>query len=402
MSDEIVFDQSLDQIFENLPISSITRALGNNLYGINFRNVRPYLPRVKDSYGFTFFTRPQLNLDFYNITNFRGFYSLLTRNRLSYQRYVRMMLDPRLGEDRESGITCPFVDNKNCFIPILTNTIISLSGWPDLVAPTYTSSAGLYGEEHSFVDGVTNHFEAFDVDATFENVRGNPLVYMFYTWIRYQTLVFEGILNPYLDFIIENEIDYNTRIYRIVLDSQKRYVTFAACTGASFPINVPTGNLFDFNVDSPYNNKNSEINIRFKCLGFTAFEDIVKKEFNEVVGIFNPDMRKILEHDLNNDGTETARREDPNVSYRSITNNYVKIPYALALTANNDITNSPFYNLNFRSYPYINLFTNELEWWTDARRFTKTMEKDLSNKLEERGNMTMEAGDFEEAPEEEM
>jgi len=169
---------------------------------------------------------------------------------------------------------------------------VSLSGWPDLTVPTYTSDAGLYGQEYSFVDGVTNHYESFDIDVSFRNARGNPLIYFFYIWIKYQSLVFEGILNPYADMIIENEIDYNTRIYRLVMDNTKRYVRFIACTGASFPINVPTGNLFDYNVDSPYNDQNKEINIRFKCLGFRAFEDIIKLEFNEAVGIFNPAMKR--------------------------------------------------------------------------------------------------------------
>ena len=71
------------------------------------------------------------------------------------------------------------------------------------------------------------------MDVTFKNTKGNPLLYFFYIWIKYQTLVFEGILNPYMDMIVENEIDYNTRIYRLVMDQQKRYVTYIAATGAS-------------------------------------------------------------------------------------------------------------------------------------------------------------------------
>ena len=77
---EIVIDGSIDQILENLPIGSITRAVSNNLYGINFRQTGNVVPRAKDSQGFVFFTRPQLNLNSMNITNYRGFYNLLTSN----------------------------------------------------------------------------------------------------------------------------------------------------------------------------------------------------------------------------------------------------------------------------------------------------------------------------------
>lgn len=371
-TEEVVFNQSLDQLCESLPIGSITRSIGNNLYGINFTQTGSAVPRSKDSWGLTFFTRPQLNLTTLNVSNYRGFYNLLTSEQLSYQRYTRLMLDPRLGYS-DNGLKCPFVDPFNPFIPILTNNLVSISGWPDLTAPTYTSESGLYGEEISFVDGVTNHFESFDVDATFKNTRGNPLLYFFYTWIKYSTLVFEGILNPYLDMITENEIDYNTRIYRLVMDSTKRYVTYIGYTGASFPLNVPTGNLFDYNTDSPFNTKNSEINIRFRSMGFLAFEDFMKYEFNNCVSIFNPEIRKIFKHDLSGRLDHSVLREDGTVAYQVPGCNYVKIPHYLLASADSGNMDYPFYNLNYRAYPYINLHTNELEWFCSSKHF-KTLQ----------------------------
>jgi hypothetical protein len=367
----IIISKKIDQILENLPSGSVAKAISNNLYGLNMRGNPPALAKNRDMYGYTFFTRPQLNMDEYNITAYRGFYNLLTDNAISYQRYVRMMLDPRLGY--KGLLSSALVDNNNPFFTILTNTCVSLSGWPDLAAPTYTSDAGLYGQEHSFVDGVTNHYESFDVDASFRNIRGNPLIYLFYVWIKYQTLVFEGILNPYADMITENEIDYNTRIYRLVMDNTKRYVRFIACTGASFPINVPTGNLFDFNVDSPYNDQNKEINIRFRCLGFRAFEDIIKLEFNEAVGIFNPGMKKILDFDMDLSVPDNQKtRDDDTIIYSASGTGYTKIPYALAASAGDTVTDSKYYNLNYRAYPYINLYTNELEWWIADEKFNNT------------------------------
>jgi hypothetical protein len=368
MQDDFVVDKSLDAILESLPIGSVQRAIGNNLYGINFRQTGNVVPRAKDQYGFTFFTRPQLNLSTLNITNYRGFYSLLTQNKASYQRFTRAILDPRLGAtapgNTSPGIVCPFVDRTNPFISVLTNNVVSLSGWPDLTVPIHTSDAGQYGQEHSMVDGVTNHFEAFDLDVTFKNTRGNPLIYMFYIWIKYQTLVFEGILNPYLDMITENEIDYNTRVYRLVMDTQKRYVTQIACTGASFPLNVPTGNLFDYNSDTPYNTKNSEINIRFRCMGFLAFEDIIKMYFNQTVAIFNADIYNLLQADMAaKSNTDAVTREDPSYVYSSPGGAYVKIPYIISTAADLGGIDNQVLSVNHKAVPYINLYTNELEWW---------------------------------------
>ncbi len=380
----VVINASVDQIMEQMPIGSVQKAIFNNLYGINARQTGNAVPRTKDQNGFCFFTRPQLNLTQFNLTNYRGFYNLLTDNPLSYQRYTRLMLDPRLGA--VGGLTSPLVNNSAAFIPVLTNNIVSMSGWPDLSVPVYTSPSGLYGQEHSMVDGVTNHFEAFDIDITFKNTKGNPLIYFFYIWIKYQTLVFEGILNPYLDMITENEIDYNTRIYRLVLDQQKRYITFIAATGASFPVNVPTGILFDYNLDSPFNTRNSEINIRFRSLGFTAFEDILKLEFNKTSAIFNPDMAILLNYDMNSNVSDSEKaREDGTTVYRVPGCGYVKIPYLLASTMDSDITNNSFFSTNFHSFPYINLLTNELEWWTDERRFGKSSENSFKDTIEKKG-----------------
>lgn len=380
---EIVFDRSVDQLLESLPIGSVTKAIGNNMFGINFRQTGNVVPRSKDMYGFTFFTRPQLNLRNINITNYRGFYNLLTSNDLSYQRFTRLLLDPRLALNEE--LSCPFVDDQNPFFSILTNNIVSVSGWPDLAVPTHTSEAGLYGEEHSFVDGVTNHFEAFDLDVTFKNTKGNPLIYLFYIWIKYESLVFEGILNPYVDMITENEIDYNTRIYRVLLDQQKRYVTYIGATGASFPVNVPTGNIFDYNTDTPYNTKNSEINIRFRSLGFTAFEDILKLEFNKTLAIFNAGMRKVLEFDLGNASDEEKARENGMVSYKVPGCPYVKLPHYLSMSIDTDVFSNSFFNVNHRAYPYINLITNELEWWVDGSLFKDASQKDFKAQIEKFG-----------------
>ena len=368
MQKDYVIDKSLDEVLESLPIGSVQRAISNNLYGINFRQTGAVIPRSKDQYGYTFFTRPQLNLSTMNITNYRGFYSLLTQNKVSYQRFTRCILDPRLGNtgasEQSNGIICPLVDRHNPFISVLSNNVVSLSGWPDLTVPVRTSEAGLYGQQHTMVDGVTNHFEAFDLDVTFRNTRGIPLIYVFYIWIKYHTLVLEGILNPYLDMITENEIDYNTRIYRLVMDTQKRYVTQIACTGASFPLNVPTGNLFDYNSDTPYNTKNSEVNIRFSCMGFMAFEDIIKMYFNQTSGIFNQDMRKLINADMNaSSGSDSVLREDPGKIYSTPGGGYVKIPYLLSTVADLGGIDNRALSVNHKALPYINLYTNELEWW---------------------------------------
>ena len=325
---------TLDDYFQSTPIGSIERAVGNNLYGINHRQTPGMVPINKDSYGLTFFVRPQLNLQSDNVRNFRLFYSLLTSNDKSVQRFARCMLDPRLsrgypGSDNSSQVLdSPFVDTLNPFISVLTNNLNSISGWPDVVSNAFTSKAGIYREEYSMVDDIVKNFSAFDISATFRNTRGDPIIFLFYIWMWYQSLVFEGLLVPYPDFIVENEIDYNTRIYRLVLDAEKRYVKKIAACGAAFPISIPMGEFFDFSNEKPFNDQTKDFTIRFRCMGAIYQDDILIKEFNDTVTIFNVYMLD---------------------EYRE---KYLVKVHPSLLTY-----------FNHRGYPRINPSNYELEWW---------------------------------------
>ncbi len=349
---------SLDDYFQQMPIGSVNKALGNNIYGVNHRQIPNMVSSNFDLYGLTFFTRPQLNLQSDNIRNVRQLYSLLTEIDASMQRVVRTTLDPRLmagynvsgasfGTYSVQPISCPVVDPLMAFIPILSNNINSISGWPDIVSPTFTTAAGLYNQAFSQVDGSTKYFESFDLDATFRNTRGDPIIYLFYVWLWYQSMVFEGYMVPYPDFIIENELDYNTRIYRLVLDQTRTYVKKIAATGASFPISVPMGGFFDYDKDKPYNDQNKDFTIRFRCNGVTYQDDILINEFNSTVIIFNQGMS-----DINRN------------------NSMIKVNKNLLAYFNN------------RGYPRINPDTYELEWYVPADLFNNKLNMIYSSGLE--------------------
>ena len=314
------------------PVSSIAQAGANAMYGLNHKKIANILPENRDSDGYVFFTRPQLNLRYHNILNMRKFMSLLTKEENSVQRYVRCMLDPRLVKD---GITCPLVDNQLAFIPILTNTLKTLSGWPDIVAPTFASKAGVRKEQYVQVDGTTDLYESFDIDCNFRNIKDKPIVLMRQVWLFYMAAVHEGVMSPYMDFITENELDYNTRIYKIIMDETNTIVSEIAATGASFPISVPTGKQFDHDASKKYNSQTKDINIRFKSLGAIYSDDILIYEFNETSVIFNSEIRKII-----NSGFQVNN-----------SHGYEKIPPNIASS------------LNFRGTPLINTETFALEWW---------------------------------------
>ena len=313
---------------------SISKAASNNMFGLNHQAVKGIIPENRDSYGLAFFTRPQLNMSTQNIRNIRKMYSLLTTKDNTVHRYVRCLLDPRL---KYNNIVSSLLDNQMPFMPILTNNITNMSGWPDVVMPTYASKEGIRGEQYFQADGHSDIYGTFDIDCTFKNTKDEPIILMLQTWLMYMGAVFEGTMSPYLDFITENEIDYNTRIYRLVLDESKHIVKKIAATGASIPVNVPVGKFFDFTDATKYNDQTKEVNVRFTSVGAMYNDDILIKEFNETVAIFNHDVRLMLS---------------------GLPHSLEKIPPTLISLFNN------------RGYPVINTETLELEWWINKNSLT--------------------------------
>ena len=338
---------SLDKMLELTQNGgSQAKALSNNLYGLNIGGPNMVCEN-KDMQGIAFFTRPQLNLGNSNLRNNRKLYSLLSTDPNSVHRYIRCLLDPRQGVPlvdhitgkvlRQQGLRARLLDQKNAFIPIFTNNLKSMSGWPDLVLPTYTSSEGVRREQWGMADGIIDVYESFDLDCTFRNTAEEPIMLMILTWLYYMACVYEGTMNPYLDFIAEREIDYQTRIYRLVLYESGLFVKKIAACGAAFPLNFPAGRFFDYDSADVFNTANKDINVRFKCFGAMYLDDILVKEFNAVVGLFNPDM--------------WADEEDESMSPSS---SMVKVPPGL------------YSVFSHRCYPHINMDTLALEWYVDS------------------------------------
>jgi len=254
----------------------------------------------------------------------------------STQRYVRLTLDPRLGTLGDNGVILesPLVDNNNPFISLLTNTRVSITGWPDSIVPTHTSAPGVYKEESIMVDGITDFQGRYELDLTFRRVEDDPIMKLFTTWGRYPSLTYRGIMQPYYDFIRADEYDYNTRIYQLMLSDDGKYVKEIASTGASFPIAMNDGGVFNFDsVEDPYDDGGETSSFRFASVGAIYNDPITVLNFNLVTTYFHPGMK------LMNQG----RRG----------HGMVKIPQELMKALNN------------RGYPRIDLNTLELEWYLE-------------------------------------
>lgn len=349
-------------LFELTSISSVDRALGQTMRGLNLLKAPTSVPTNKDSKGYIFFTRPQLNLQDSNIGNHRKFYPLLSDMPTSMQRQIRGLLDPRIQRTlpvlgipgqtsmggnielmRKAGyaskpLDCPFVDPLNPFIPVLTNTCETMSGFPDLGLNTFSSKPGMHKESYVQYDDIAITSETIDIECSFKGILSDPITWIFYIWEMYGSLVFDGTLMPYMDYIGENWIDYQTRIWRLVMDKSNTFVTKIAATGPAIPISLPYGAMFDFDVDSPYGDQSKSISIRFRCMGAEALDDILVDEFNETVYMFNPNMMDDLRNKY-----------------------YTKVDKVHSVI------------MNHLAYPHIDVNTYELEWYVKNEIYTRVI-----------------------------
>lgn len=311
-------------------------ALAANYYGFNHRNIGSPLPKNTDSFGYTFFTRPRLRLSYDNLISDRTFALLNSKDKHSVHRWVRATLDPM---QRETNMDLsPLVDPQQAFIPILSNSLLSLSGWPEVTVDTYTSPEGLRREQWSMADGFSKYHSQYSLSAEFKNTINNPVTELFYYWTQYQLMVHEGLMHPHLECSVENEIDYQTRIYRLTMDSSRQFITDIAATGVAFPLSSNVAAKFDFSRESIYNDNNDTVSIPFQCIGAIYKDPILMVEFNLTVQTFNMHMHDSLRGKLF----------------------YLLKPNEVNL-------------FNHFGYPRIDLDTGRLEWWVYKTEYDAIM-----------------------------
>ena len=334
---------SIDHFDDILSISGLgplDSAITANFWGMR-RGGQPLAhPLPHENVGITFFTKPRMKLTDDNILG-NTLSLLASEDPRSMARAIRAFLDPYTGGSSTATATTlngmgmqiyksDLVDPLNPFITILGNNLISMTGFPDSDLNTYTAPEGVFHETWSMADDIITLFGRYDLNCTFRNMYGDPIGTMMYLWLYYMSAVYVGDIYPYIDSIIDNEIDYQTRIYRFVLDATRTRVVRMFCCGAAFPTAANTGANFNYSEGKPLIEESNEYSVNFTCSGAVYYDARIIKWFNKTVCNFNAGMV---------DGVRETR--------------YKRIPYSKLRTMDN------------MGYPRINPENMDLEWWIE-------------------------------------
>lgn len=309
-------------------------ALENAFYGLNIKAHTAMVPQNQEKTGLIFFTKPNCYLSDANCVTDRHFVPMLTQNSDSFQAAYRAYLDPLGQRERDTQINIgPYVnsvlvDPNNPFIALLTNTCKTLTGWPDPIMDTFVSERGRRQEVYGLADGVYKVYSDFDLTGTFKNIPFDPVRQLFDYWCMYQSNVSMGRMYPRLSSIINIRVNYQTRIWRIVLDKSRQIVTRIGCTGASHPLVTDIGRIFDYDAEKTQVETN-DVTMQFKSYGAIYNDPLLVVLFNQLVSYFNQGL------------SVKKFRES---SYQKLK------PGEWGM-------------FNHSAYPLINEETRELEWW---------------------------------------
>ena len=331
-------------------------SLSNLFTGFNHRMAPLYAPKNTDSVGYTFFTRPDLNFNKQNLNNSRKLIEVLRAGRSSQSAAIIGMLDPeneimaldpahcKLGSPFHSKVQ---FDNRMAFIPLLSNLLVSLTGFPDSTLDVWSSDEGLVREQVSYVDSILEINNRYSLSASFRNIEGDPITTFLNFYLDYISGVRRGWYQPRTANILQRRVDYQMRVYRFIMDPTRRYIRKYGIANAVFPVNDTMGAVMNINGNSPLVSDNDQINVQFEAIGAYYNDPIILQEFNDTVAMFNTDMLPLYDS-----GTSFVPRGKDSMML---------------------IDRSEIALFNYRGFPHIDTNSYEISWYVYTDEYKEVM-----------------------------
>lgn len=246
---------------------------------------KTFIPTPRELKGYTFFSRPHLNLSSQNLVHLREFYPLLYSSDTSIGMYIRQMLDTSYAYNAggTGGVhDCPFINTQCAFNVLLSNALKSIQGFPDPDLTTEATAGGFFSEQQTNVIGFNRLSKGQDLTLEFRDYPGGPVLAMHDYWCKYMGNIADGSMVQYTDDIENNLMGYTVSIYRFITDHTGRVITrWAKCTGC-FPKMQPIGAVYNVNEAEKVITANKTFTVPYFCHHFGYNDPVIIKEFNEL------------------------------------------------------------------------------------------------------------------------
>lgn len=346
---------NIEDEIAKLNLNSFNGTVGSIISGFNTDYVKPALPKSFLAQGYTFFTRTDCNLSDGNLNNDRRFKAMLDvdsgnaavniakgRNSFNVHKMIRHMLDP--DQYRKYKRSVALFDDRHAFIPVLTNTLESLSAPPDESANVQSSPEGNVKEVTLHGDGISKIYGQFTLTATFNNIPTDIVTWLFTYLLHYRSNVLydHTVFVSKLTNILRYRKDYEMGIYRLIMDSTGTYVAGISYT-VGIAENSPRGLLFAYDRNKENIEDGDTISINFSCQGIEYDDPILYYEFNYKVALSNPSMRDYKP----DDGSLPTEENIDNIRHQTMAK----------------VDRHELAQYNYTVFPRINPVSLELEWW---------------------------------------
>ena len=259
----------------------------SNFFREHDRFEQALTPPSDDFVGFTFFTRPRLNLSDVNLMGDRVFAPMMTTRVTDAAYAIRCLLDTQFCDDNaEQAQTSPLVNIRNPFNTLWGNACRGISGFQDPQVSVETSNPGYFGEEQTTAIGGDENNKTIDITCNFRDTVGTPVAMSFEWYRKYLVNLGLGNFSQYAKDIDANRLGYTISIYRFLVDRTWKTITKCAKLTGCFPAHSPIGVIFNKNSGERRVTALDEFSITFKCNHVDLVDNIVFHEFNMLVRKF--------------------------------------------------------------------------------------------------------------------
>jgi hypothetical protein len=280
-----------DELYKSAGFGGFYNQLQTVVSEINRYGPTPLAPNRVSS-GYTFITRPQLNLSTSNILNNRVLSILDTDDSRDINFMIRGLLDPRwyMTWMEKTNQISKLLNPHNALFTPLCNTLLSCTGWPDFVLEADKGDAGFFNEGLSIASGSDRMKRGADLSLTFKEIHGGIIMTIFHMWVEYMAAVVKNEVVAYPQEIDQRRLNYTVSIYRFIMTPDKQYIQHCAKATGCFPLNVPLGNVFNVNQGELHVAAAKEFTINFTANIVEYDDPIIPYEFNLLMKRYWPNI----------------------------------------------------------------------------------------------------------------